>query len=103
VTADLPLEARAGLGFRREVGPIDAGVYGLFRASKRLNPRGHFGAELSSHGVSLRAGAKAGYDAEDMAFGLGYAIGRFGFDYAFVPFSEEFLGDAHRISLAFSP
>ncbi len=103
VSAALPLETRAGLGYRRPLGPFRASLYGLFHASRRLNPRAHFGAELTTHGVSLRAGAKTGYDAEDASYGMGYAVGRFGFDYAFVPFSEDLLGEAHRVSVSFSP
>ncbi len=101
--ASLPLEARAGGGYRRAIGRFNAGVFALCRASRRLNPRAHFGAEFGAHGFFLRAGAKTGYDAEDVAFGLGYEHGRFAVDYAFVPFSEDLLGEAHRVSLAFSP
>jgi hypothetical protein len=101
--ADLPLEGRAGAGYRHAIGPFDAGIYALYHASRQLNPRVHAGAEIGAHGIYLRAGGKTGYDAEDVAFGLGCEHGRFAVDYAFVPFSEDLLGEAHRVSLAFSP
>lgn len=100
VDADLPLEARAGAGYRREFKNVAAEVHGLFRAARGLNPRAHFGAEAGAHHVFLRGGVKFGYDVEDVSFGLGCEAGRMMIDYAFVPFSEEQLGDAHRFSLS---
>lgn len=101
--ASLPLEARGGVGYRRGLGHFDVGIYGIYHASKRLNPRGHVGAEIGTHGFFLRAGAKSGYDSEDVAFGLGYERGRFAVDYAYVPFTEDLLGEAHRVSLSLAP
>jgi len=100
VDADLPLEARAGAGYRREFKNLVAEVHGLFRASRGLNPRANFGVEAGAHHVFLRGGLKFGYDLEDASFGVGCEAGRLTVDYAFVPLSEEQLGDAHRFSLS---
>lgn len=103
VNADLPAEGRAGIGYRRSIGAARAGLFALWRAPRRLNPRAQVGIEVSLRGVSLRLGRKLGYDVESAAYGIGYEVGRFAFDYAFVPFSEDPLGDAHRVSLSLSP
>lgn len=100
--AALPSEVRVGLGYARPIGLAALRAYALGRAMRRLNPRAQFGIEGTLRGVSLRLGGKIGYDLEDATYGLGYAAGRFAFDYAFVPFSEEDLGEAHRVSVAFS-
>ncbi|MFN0149918.1 MAG: PorV/PorQ family protein [bacterium] len=99
VDADLPFEARVGAGYQRNFSNVATEVHGLFRASRGLNPRAHFGAEVGAHHVFLRGGVKFGYDLEDASFGLGAEAGRLVVDYAFVPFSEEAFGDAHRFSL----
>jgi hypothetical protein len=103
VDGELPLEARTGVGYAHEFGIVHTEVHGLFRATRALNPRAHFGIEAGAHRVFLRAGLKLGYDTEDLSFGLGCEIGRISVDYAFVPFTEDLLGEAHRISLAFQP
>ena len=103
VDGQLPLEARAGVGYAREFGIVHTEVHGLYRATRALNPRAQLGLEVGAHRVFLRAGYKFGYDAEDLSFGLGCEVGRVAVDYAFVPFTEDLLGEAHRISLAFSP
>ena len=57
------------------------------------------GGELAtSVGASLRLGLREGDDLTNFSAGLGYVVGGFGVDYAWVP-SKLDLGDTHRFSL----
>lgn len=49
-------------------------------------------------GLALRAGWMFGHDAADLTAGAGVAVGRFAFDYAFVPYHDD-LGSSHRAGL----
>jgi hypothetical protein len=60
----------------------------------------HWGGELLlMDRFALRSGYQVGYDEKGISAGLGVRQGRFGIDYAFVPYSSD-LGETHRISLA---
>lgn len=60
----------------------------------------HWGGELQLlERFTLRSGYQLGYDEKGISAGLGVQQGRFGIDYAFVPYSSD-LGETHRISLA---
>jgi hypothetical protein len=39
--------------------------------------------------VDFRFGYKINYDAEDFSAGVGFNLGRFIIDYAFIPFNDE--------------
>jgi hypothetical protein len=59
----------------------------------------HFGAEYEVFGrATFRAGYQTGYDEKGLSAGFGLYAGRFGFDYAFVPYGSD-LGSVHRFSL----
>ena len=60
----------------------------------------HWGGELQlMNRFALRSGYQLGYDEKGISAGLGVRQGRFGIDYALVPYSSD-LGTTHRISLA---
>ena len=69
------------------------------------NAKWHFGTEVSPDPrLTLRAGAKLGYDTQVFAAGLGVRTpdGRFGVDYAFAPYDTDF-GTTHRYGLTIRP
>jgi hypothetical protein len=97
----LPRTVRAGAAIARNI----AGLHGTgtlsgeFRKARGEDSRVHVGGELAiKERIALRAGAKFGYDDENMTFGLGLMRSRFAFDYALVPLSSN-LGTSHFISL----
>ncbi len=62
--------------------------------------REHLGAEYGYDGrLFLRAGYKAGYDAQGATFGLGVRLRQFDLDYG-VLFGDNDLGESHRVSLS---
>ena len=59
----------------------------------------HFGAELEyHHAFALRAGYQTGYDTKNFSAGIGFYYSLLKFDYAYVPFGEDF-GATHTFSL----
>lgn len=97
----LPRLARLGAAYEREL----PGLHGRatlsteFRKARSEDARFHVGGEFEYKNlVALRAGGKFGYDAEDVAFGLGLTRNRIRFDYALVPLSSN-LGTTHFFSL----
>ncbi|MEP7028810.1 MAG: PorV/PorQ family protein [Candidatus Eisenbacteria bacterium] len=60
---------------------------------------GRLGLEVQPvSALALRAGWMLGQDAADFTAGAGISVGRFDFDYAFVPYHDQ-LGSSHRIGL----
>lgn len=101
----LPAAARIGAAYRTR-----ALLQGLVLAADLRFPndadvKGHLGAELQVHeAIALRGGTKLNYDEELGTLGFGVRIREYGFDYAFVPFSESSeLGDTHRLSVEWRP
>ena len=96
----LPRTFRVGAAVNRALGSTARGVL----SAELRNARGddshfHVGGELEyKDRVALRAGAKFGYDDENVTFGLGLIQHRFHFDYALVPFSSN-LGTTHFVSI----
>jgi len=97
----LPTTMRAGVAMTRDVsrwqgrGVLSAEV----RKASKDDAHFHIGGEFEyKERVALRAGAKFGYDDQDLSFGLGVKHDRIGFDYALVPFSSN-LGTTHFFSL----
>ncbi len=48
----------------------------------------------------IRLGYKLNYDLEDLSLGFGVLYGKFNFDYAYLPISEEF-DDVHKLGLTY--
>ena len=97
----LPRMARLGAAYERALPGLDgrATLSTEFRKAREEDARFHVGGEFEYKGlVALRAGGKFGYDAEDVAFGLGLTRSRIRFDYALVPLSSN-LGTTHFFSL----
>ncbi|MGE5179045.1 MAG: PorV/PorQ family protein [Bacteroidota bacterium] len=98
---DLPLTLRVGAALTRPIGSIHSvgTLTTELRKARDENARFHVGGELlyKEH-LALRAGAKFGYDAEDVSFGIGIPWNKIRFDYALVPMSQD-LGTAHFFSL----
>jgi hypothetical protein len=100
----LPRYARIGASYEREVAALDGRL--LFTLDAIFpnddDVREHIGGEYSYRRMlSLRAGYKAGYDSQGATFGFGVVYREIGFDYAFLPVSND-LGDSHRFGLGFS-
>jgi len=50
--------------------------------------------------VNFRVGYKINYDAEDFSAGIGFNLGKFIIDYAFIPFDSE-LDDVHMFGISY--
>lgn len=62
----------------------------------------HAGAEFAyMHTLAIRFGYQTGYEAKNIAAGIGFQYGMFHLDYAFVPFRYDF-GATHTFSLGIS-
>ncbi len=97
----LPTTMRAGVALTRGISRWQGrGAFSAeIRKSSKDDTRLHVGGEFEyKERFALRAGAKFGYDDQDVSFGLGVKQNRFGFDYALVPFSSN-LGTTHFFSL----
>jgi hypothetical protein len=71
-----------------------------FRKARGEDGRFHVGGEYAYHDwLALRAGAKFGYDEQDVSFGLGIVRGKISFDYALLPVGAN-LGSSHLFSLS---
>lgn len=98
----LPRTLRAGAAYSRAIprwngkGSLSAEA----RKSRGDDARLHVGGELElRERLALRAGAKFGYDDEDLSFGIGLIRRRIHFDYALVPLSSN-LGTTHFFSIS---
>ena len=97
----LPFTLRGGAAWERDIsawqgrGTMSAEV----RKARGEDTRFHVGGEFEyRQRAALRAGYSAGYDDQDLSFGLGLKHSRLTFDYALVPFSSD-LGTTHFFSL----
>lgn len=95
----LPMTLKAGVGYMLMDGdlilsldinkPNDAGI------------RGGLGVEYTiAKIVAVRAGYKINYDIYDLTAGIGIKYGNFAFDFAYVPVSEDLLGNTQKFSLS---
>ena len=50
--------------------------------------------------VNLRVGDKFNYDTEDFSAGVGFNLGKFIIDYAYVPFKSE-INDVHMFGISY--
>lgn len=98
----LPLTIRGGAAYRRKIGALQGtGLLSTeFRKARGEEGRFHLGGEYSFHDwLALRAGAKFGYDEQDVSFGLGIIRGAIEFDYALLPIGAN-LGSSHLFSIS---
>jgi len=97
----LPLTIRAGAAFKRPLAKLQG--TGLltteYRKARGEDGKFHVGGEYAYHDwLAFRAGAKFGYDDQDVSFGLGIARGNIRFDYALLPIGSN-LGSSHLFSI----
>ena len=98
----IPLTIRGGASYRRAIASIQGSALLTteYRKARGEDGRFHLGGEYSYRDwLSFRAGAKFGYDEENVSFGLGVARGPIHFDYALLPVSSN-LGSSHLFSLS---
>lgn len=98
----LPLTIRGGAAYRREIKAMQGTgtVSTEFRKARGEDGRFHLGGEYAYHDwLALRAGAKFGYDEQDVSFGLGIVRGKIAFDYALLPIGAN-LGSSHLFSIS---
>jgi hypothetical protein len=97
----LPASIQAGGAWAQPLGRgLDLTTVLESRATRGRQAVAGVGAELSSGvGAVLRAGYRAGDDLTNFSAGVGYRLGTFTVDYAFVPARLD-LGDTHRFSFA---
>jgi hypothetical protein len=98
----LPLTVRAGAAFKKPIAKLQG--TGLltteYRKARGEDGRFHVGGEYAYHEwLALRAGAKFGYDNQDVSFGLGITHGNIRFDYALLPIGAN-LGASHLFSVS---
>ncbi len=92
---DLPVTFSGGIAAHFSQTTLSADV----ALPKESDTRFNLGAERTfGDFLALRAGYKAGYDEEDLAFGVGFMQSVWQVDYAFVPYGSD-LGDVHRFAL----
>jgi hypothetical protein len=98
----LPLTVRAGAAYARPIAKLQ-GTGTLtteYRKAKGEDGRFHIGGEYAYHDwLALRAGAKFGYDNQDVSFGLGITRAKIRFDYALLPIGAN-LGASHLFSIS---
>lgn len=98
----LPRTIRGGAAYRREIKALQGtGLISTeFRKALGEESRFHLGGEFAYHDwLAFRAGAKFGYDDQDVSFGLGITRGPIDFDYALVPIGAN-LGSSHLFSIS---
>ncbi len=101
-TFPLPLTIRGGAAYRREIKAMQGTgtISTEFRKAKGEDGRFHLGGEYAYHEwLAFRAGAKFGYDGQDLSFGLGITRGPITFDYALLPIGAN-LGSSHLFSIS---
>ncbi|HDS08707.1 MAG TPA: PorV/PorQ family protein [Firmicutes bacterium] len=97
----LPMTVKAGVGYMLMDGDL---VLALdLNYPNDADIQGGFGIEYTiAKIVAVRAGYKFNYDIYDMTAGIGIKYGNFAFDFAYVPVSEELLGNTQKFSLTFN-
>lgn len=98
----LPLTIRAGAAYGRPLAKLQGtGLLSTeYRKARGEDGRFHIGGEFAYHEwLAFRAGAKFGYDDQDMSFGLGITRGKIRFDYALLPIGAN-LGSSHLFSVS---
>jgi hypothetical protein len=98
---ELPASVQAGGAWTQPLGHgLDLTAALEARATRGRQAVAGVGAELASGvGAVLRAGFREGDDLTNYSAGVGYRLGTFTVDYAFVPARLD-LGDTHRFSFA---
>jgi hypothetical protein len=100
---ELPQTLKAGLAYKVSGLMTGSDLTGALDVVQVLNADLHInlGVEWSYKNLlALRTGYQTGWDEKGLHAGVGFAISRFQFDYAYTPFTAE-LGTAHRISITF--
>lgn len=98
----LPTTLRAGAAFERAVSNYGSVLVTAEGNAVRENtPVFRGGIEYRAPDyLALRAGIVEGLAAQALSLGLGFFVGPYRLDYAFIPFREN-LGDGHRFALTF--
>ena len=97
----LPRTVRAGAAYRHALGSSghNALLSTEYRKARGDDGKFHVGGEFGFRDwLALRAGAKFGYDDQDLSFGLGVVRGVIRFDYAILPIGSN-LGSSHFFSI----
>ena len=97
----LPRTIRAGAAYGRALGSSGhrALITTEYRKARGDDGKFHVGGEFGFNDwMALRAGAKFGYDDQDLSFGLGVVRGVIRFDYAILPIGSS-LGSSHFFSI----
>ncbi len=97
----LPRTIRAGAAYRHALGASgnSALLTTEYRKARGDDGKFHVGGEFGFRDwLALRAGAKFGYDDQDLSFGMGVVRGVIRFDYAILPIGSN-LGSSHFFSI----
>lgn len=98
----IPLTTRLGAAYSHSIASLQGTGLLTTEYRKALGEDGrvHVGGEFAYHEwLALRAGAKFGYDDQDVSFGLGIAHKNIKFDYALLPIGAN-LGSTHIFSIS---
>ena len=98
----IPLTTRLGAAYSHSIASLQGTGLLTTEYRKALGEDGrfHLGGEFAYHEwLALRAGAKFGYDDQDVSFGLGIAHKNIKFDYALLPIGAN-LGSTHIFSIS---
>lgn len=95
---DMPVITRFGVSYN-----LDKFIPALDFVHYDGDLRFHLGGEyVIKEVLFLRAGYRSGYDSKEISAGAGFAMRNFRVDYAFLPDSQDGLGDSHIFTLTFS-
>jgi imidazoleglycerol phosphate dehydratase HisB len=97
----IPLTTRLGAAYTHAITSLQGTALLTTEYRKALGEDGrfHLGGEFAYHDwLALRAGAKFGYDNQDVSFGLGITHKNIKFDYALLPIGAN-LGSSNLFSI----
>ncbi len=98
----LPMVMQLGVSYQFHLAPGSVLVCFDLELPRDSGNNLHFGTEYQlCQLLSLRGGYQTGHEERNIAAGLGLRVGRWRFDYAYVPYYFD-LGDTHRISAEFN-
>jgi hypothetical protein len=98
----LPMVMQLGVSYQFHLAPGSVLVCFDLELPRDSGNNLHFGTEYQlCQLLSLRGGYQTGHEERNIAAGLGLRVGRWRFDYAYVPYYFG-LGDTHRISAEFN-
>jgi hypothetical protein len=98
----IPLTTRLGAAYHHAISSLQGTGLLTTEYRKALGEDGrfHLGGEFAYHEwLALRAGAKFGYDDQDVSFGLGIAHKNIKFDYSLLPIGAN-LGSSHIFAIS---